>query len=212
MARAGIYQIRNIRNGKIYVGGTLDLLGRWRSHKTTLRYGRNPARRLQSDFWRYGFDGFVFEVLEEVSDPLDIVDAEQRHIDRLRPFDRDIGYNTHPRADGPSGVERDAKHRKKIASALIGKEFTPERRKNISEGRKNSEKAQAALSVVNRAKRSLSKDDVLGIVARRNDGLSCQSVANEFGVSRRVVRAILDGETYSDFTGIERKAVAPHGI
>lgn len=205
MKKGGVYTIRNTVNGRIYVGGTTDLGGRWRTHKVQLRNARHPAKRLLTDFWEMGLQALSFEILEEVPEGGDLHAAEQRHIDQLRPYDPAIGYNTHPRADSPMGVTRTRKTRQRMAAAHVGEDFTPERRANISAGRKASPRAAAAMKSLNATKRALTITEVQRVVEMRRGGAPVQAIADEFGVSRRPIRAILDGETYTEITGIQPK-------
>ena len=48
--RAGVYQIRNMQNGKIYVGSSVNLNKRWREHRSArkIRNGTN-WESLQND-------------------------------------------------------------------------------------------------------------------------------------------------------------------
>lgn len=202
MAKQGVYLIRNSVTGKIYVGSTQDFSRRWREHQNHLKCGVHPAKRLLADFWRYGLEALTFEVIEEVSIDGDLIAAEQRHIDRLQPFDPAIGYNTHSRADSPIGTKRSDAHRRRISHALKGQPFTDDRRHAISEGRLSSERAKVATEAVNRAKRKLSDANVRSIIEMRSSGKTVTEIAEIFGVSRRPIRAILSGETYSDVTGI----------
>lgn len=98
---AGVFMIKNIVNGRVLLGSSLNLEGPLNAHKFTLQIGahRNPA--LQKDWNEFGPDAFVFEILEVVKvtdDPnFDIKDEltllEQIWIEKLEPFS-DHGYNT----------------------------------------------------------------------------------------------------------------------
>lgn len=69
----GIYGIRNIRNGKIYIGQTADIKNRWMSHKSELRAGRHHNKHLQSAWDKYGEDAFLFFKIEEC--PVEYLDS-----------------------------------------------------------------------------------------------------------------------------------------
>jgi len=101
---AGIFQIRNIANGKIYLGSSLNLEGPLNSHKFMLTIGRHRNAALQEDWNSYGADKFVFEVLEVVKvkdDPNfnledELTLLEQIWIEKLKPVGEG-GYNTDAR-------------------------------------------------------------------------------------------------------------------
>lgn len=61
--RSGIYQIRNIINGKKYVGISNDVPRRLQGHKNRLRRGDHANRHLQSAFNKHGEAAFVFEII-----------------------------------------------------------------------------------------------------------------------------------------------------
>ncbi len=47
---SGVYQIRNLRNGKIFVGAALDIPGKLNSHRFQLRMGSHRNTALQRDW------------------------------------------------------------------------------------------------------------------------------------------------------------------
>lgn len=61
----GIYQIKNLINGKIYIGQSIDIEKRWSTHRTELKYNNHHNIHLQSAWNKYGEDNFEFSVLEE---------------------------------------------------------------------------------------------------------------------------------------------------
>ncbi len=62
----GIYMIRNIVNGKVYIGSTKrSFRSRWIDHKNLLSKSRHENKYLQKDWKEFGADAFVFEILEE---------------------------------------------------------------------------------------------------------------------------------------------------
>src|SRR3546814_7356137 len=73
MADSGIYQIRNLRNGKLYIGSARDLKQRRATHFKLLGENRHHCRHLQAAWNKYGAEAFVFELVEHVG-----------HVDRLR--------------------------------------------------------------------------------------------------------------------------------
>jgi len=97
---AGIFQVKNIVNGKILLGSSLNLEGPLNSHKFMLTIGRHRNELLQKEWNEYGPDKFVFEILEIVrvkDDPdFNIFDEltllEQIWLEKLNPFG-DKGYN-----------------------------------------------------------------------------------------------------------------------
>ncbi len=98
---SGVFQVRNIVNGKVLLGSSLNLEGVFNRHRFQLSAGGHPNRALQSDWNTYGPDSFVFEVLEVVQakdDPDfnlgdELTLLEQIWLEKLQPFG-ERGYNT----------------------------------------------------------------------------------------------------------------------
>jgi group I intron endonuclease len=77
--KIGVYRIRNIVNGKVYIGSTTDSFSqRFSNHISQLNLGKHGNPHLLRSWKKYGADTFVFEILEEVTDPAMVLPAEQR--------------------------------------------------------------------------------------------------------------------------------------
>ena len=74
--KSGIYQIRNLVNGKIYVGSSINLHVRKLSHFNSLKRNDHANQHLQKAYNKYGLDKFVFEVLEYVEKDM-LLEREQ---------------------------------------------------------------------------------------------------------------------------------------
>jgi hypothetical protein len=96
----GVFQIRNLTNGKVFVGSTTTLGTIWNSQKFQLELGGHPNKELQAEWNAMGVDAFVFEVLhtlkpneESSQNPREEVRAlEQMTIEELQPFGEN-GYH-----------------------------------------------------------------------------------------------------------------------
>ena len=97
---AGIFQVKNIANGKILLGSSLNLDGPLNSHKFMLTIGSHRNEALQKEWKEFGAEKFVFEILEEVKEKDDpdfnredeLTLLEQIWIEKLQPFG-ERGYN-----------------------------------------------------------------------------------------------------------------------
>ncbi len=91
---AGIFQVKNLGNGKALLGSSLNLEGPLNSHKFMLTIGRHRNEELQKDWNKFGPENFVFEILEVVkpsNDPsFDLNDEltllEQIWTEKFQPF------------------------------------------------------------------------------------------------------------------------------
>jgi group I intron endonuclease len=100
---SGIYQIRCMPTGKIYIGSAVDLRERWEHHRQSLRRGDHRNLHLQNAWDKYGEASFEFSVLELVDVPA-LLSAEQKWIDGTGCVDRDIGFNIYDIAGSPGDV------------------------------------------------------------------------------------------------------------
>ena len=100
LPKMGIYQIRNLVYGKIFVGRSKELAGKFNSSKFQLKAGLHMNRALQKDYTTLGEDKFAFEVVDYLApkdEPgydytTDLKVLEQMWLDKLQPFD-EKGYN-----------------------------------------------------------------------------------------------------------------------
>ncbi len=101
---AGIFQVKNIANGKVLLGSSLNLEGPLNRHRFMLRIGSHTNKALQKDWDEFGPDQFVFEILEEVKrkdDPNfnlkdELTLLEMIWLEKLQPLG-ERGYNVNAR-------------------------------------------------------------------------------------------------------------------
>ena len=143
----GIYCIRNLRNGKCYVGQSVNIERRFGEHK---RGGQRAAILVSRALAKYGKASFAFEVLEVC--PEDNLHTREAHwiiaLDCVKPN----GYNLTTGGEGGRHLEET---RKRISESLIGnkrsvgRKFPDEHRQKISDahkGRKLSDEHRQKIS------------------------------------------------------------------
>ncbi|HEY5534481.1 MAG TPA: GIY-YIG nuclease family protein [Ignavibacteria bacterium] len=84
--KKGVFQIRNIKSGKIYIGSSTNLDVVWNSHKFRLETGIHPDKELQIDWNESGSKNFVYEILQELKEsgePSVDYDREVRGLEAL---------------------------------------------------------------------------------------------------------------------------------
>lgn len=129
----GVYCIRNLLSGKVYVGSaTKAFLQRFKGHRTCLRVGRHSNSYLQRAWDKYGSEAFVFETLEACAPEMCVV-REQWWMDYLRATDGQHGYNLSPTAGNTLGVKHTAAARENMSKAHRGKPLSAEHRENMVE-------------------------------------------------------------------------------
>lgn len=90
---AGVYQIKNTRNQKVFIDSTMNLKT-INGKQFQLRMGSHKSKELQREWEEYGEEAFEFEVLETLkidqdrySDTKDALKKlEEKWIDQLQPF------------------------------------------------------------------------------------------------------------------------------
>lgn len=98
---AGVFQIRNVQNGKIFVRSHMNLHSALNRFPFELKMGIMRVPQLQADYNASGPENFSFEVLERLDpkeDPNynykdDLQALEELWLEKLQPYG-DRGYNT----------------------------------------------------------------------------------------------------------------------
>lgn len=151
---SGIYQIRNLVNGKRYIGSAVCFAKRWRQHRCELGKGRhNP--KLQNAWRKHGQQAFIFEIIEVVLDKGQLIEREQHYLSSLNPeynvavvagsnfgvkwgdevkkrmssANKDVWTRPGHRqkmSDAHKGQRHTEEHRRKISAALLGRKLSPE--------------------------------------------------------------------------------------
>jgi len=103
---AGIYQIRNLKNGKVLIESTPNLktMG---GRRVQLEMGSHMNRRLQAEWDQFGGEAFAFEVLEVLKEPEEgwfdrdgaLKKLKQKWLEKLRPFGEQ-GYHSEAELKG----------------------------------------------------------------------------------------------------------------
>jgi group I intron endonuclease len=141
---SGIYQIRNLLNGKTYIGSAKSFRVRWAKHLGDLRRGVHHSAYLQRSWIKYGAEAFIFEVIQ-VCEAAELVANEQRWMDEKKPE-----YNVSPMAGNCLGVKHSQATKDKHSARMkgvkaspetiakrIGQKRTPEQRLRFSQAQKS---------------------------------------------------------------------------
>jgi group I intron endonuclease len=128
---SGIYSIRNIENGKVYIGSAVSIKKRWQGHKLLLGKKCHENSRLQNAWNKYGAEKFDFQILESVDDISRLIEREQFWMDEAKAANKAAGYNLRPKAGSQLGFKHSLESREKNAAAKRGKTLSPEHREKI---------------------------------------------------------------------------------
>ncbi len=135
---SGIYQIRNLVNGKVYVGSAVDIRHRRNCHFSDLRKNIHCNDYLQKSFNKYGEDKFIFEIIEIVKNKNKLIEKEQQWLNKTNCNNEQYGYNLCPIAGNSLGYKHTKESLKKMSKFQTGK---PHRK-----GKKASEELKLRMS------------------------------------------------------------------
>ena len=64
---AGVYEIRCLVNGNIYIGQSWNIPFRWLFHICEIAFQRHHNNRLQADMRKYGLSNFTFKYIKSMA-------------------------------------------------------------------------------------------------------------------------------------------------
>lgn len=105
----GIYKIENLINGKIYIGKSIDIQKRFKTHINNSFNKNNPSYNhlIHKAIRKYGVENFSFDVIEQCDEN----DLDQKEIYWIRFYDccvldgKDNGYNMTRGGEGSSSID-----------------------------------------------------------------------------------------------------------
>lgn len=186
--QSGIYIIVNIKNGKVYIGQTLNIKKRWGDHKSSLNRNKHKNPHLQAAWNKYGEKAFKFQVLEYCS--TERLDEREKHFIALYK-NRGIAYNfssgginglqghVHGEqtrikiANSKRGKPLSEEHKQKLSIALKGKHVSDETKIKMSLSKKgnthHTEEAKKKMSVAHKNREPMSAE-IYAKIAASNKG------------------------------------------
>lgn len=88
----GIYMIKNILNNKVYIGKSVNIIRRWRKHKSDLNNNKHNNHHLQYSWNKYGSEYFDFSIIEECLED-ELNNREIYYIQLYNAYNDLYGYN-----------------------------------------------------------------------------------------------------------------------
>lgn len=184
---SGIYKIRNMVNGKFYIGSSKQIRKRWKGHRNSLRKNKHCNPHLQSAVNHYGLDNFVCEIVEKVPQTNDdlfykrLIEKEQYWLDTLKSCDRKIGYNVLPNAGTPLGRKYSQESIERMRQSHIGHRHTKESKMKISESQyKPVYQIDTNGKIVRQFGSCIEAEKKTGI-SRQNISMACRKKTNYVG-------------------------------
>lgn len=116
----GVYLIRCLINGKVYVGESIYIERRWSVHKHHLNFSTHKRKALQDDWNTFGANSFEFIILEK-TELSNLIERGQWYMDYFQCTKPDKGYNFNPNAISSLGCKRKPltqEHKNKCGKAI----------------------------------------------------------------------------------------------
>lgn len=145
---SGIYKIKCLKNGKIYIGSSFNIIKRINNHFKKLKNNTHINKHLQASYNAYGKDSFVWEILERCDIEF-LLYREQFWMDETKCYDRTIGFNNCIKSDRPLGYKHTEEAKRKMSQLKSGKKLSQEHINKISKanaGRKRTEHSRRKIS------------------------------------------------------------------
>jgi len=140
--KSGIYCIENLKNGKKYIGQSIDLEKRKHEHFSLLKGNNHSNTHLQNSYNKYGEENFKFRVLL-YCEPFELTKYEQFFVDYYTP---ELLYNVRLECvNSNQGITFSKETRKKMSEAWSGKN-------NLNYGKHLSKETRKKLSEANSGK------------------------------------------------------------
>ncbi len=199
-----VYMIKNIYNGRVYVGSSKNFPQRKSTHFSHLKFNKHKNRRLQKDYNRYGGRG-AFAVIEVcyANTKQKAYTFEQMLIDgHSNPYNilvagGAVGRTYTPEtlrkmSEAAKGREITADQRKKIAETRRGLKMSEEWKRKISEAHI---KRYSGMDAVPHAK--LTREDVYGIYEMQDNGASFKEISDKYGIAESTAASIARGSNWA---------------
>ena len=167
--KSGVYQIKNKKNEKIYIGSSVDISKRWNEHKYLLNNNKGHNKHLQSSWSKYGGANFEFSIILCCAEK-NLLFYEQLICLKFETLNKDKGYNYRYFVESNRGLPFSEEHKRKLSKAnkgnipwLKGRCHSMETKKKlrtINTGKHHSKETKEKLSQTNKGKKLSSETKI----------------------------------------------------
>ena len=129
LEKSGIYVIKNLLNGKMYIGSSKNFYERYKGHCSLLGRNVHFNSHLQSSFSKYGKENFEFSCIEEIKAEdfesiedfdKELITKEEYYINFYETTNREIGYNARAKCDTNLGLKWSEESKKRFSEKKKG--------------------------------------------------------------------------------------------
>lgn len=204
----GIYQIKNLTNGKIYVGQTRNYERREMAHFSSLERGEHHNEHLQRSYLKNGRDNFKCELLEKCKEE-QLDEREIHYIQKLNCLSNQNGYNL--MTGGQVYRKFTLETRMKMSESGKGRVFSEEHKQRISSSLKGRTITESSIIKCNETKTRLrihqgetnpnaiiSNKTAENIIVELLSMKSVNEVSLEFNVTTDIVYNLMYNRSYKD--------------
>jgi group I intron endonuclease len=182
---AVIYQITNMLTGDFYIGSAQSFSRRKWQHEYDLKLGKHKNPHMQASWNKYGADAFVFEILEEVSDDVNVLEVENTYLHRL--VGRDDCFNVNRDAiHSRLGQKLSAASKAKISASRTGKSAGSD---HYRYGQTVSDEVRSKISATQKGRPSPRKGKAMSDAGRANVAAAVKRGAESHFYGRRPLNA-----------------------
>jgi group I intron endonuclease len=152
--KVGVYNLVNLKNGKVYIGSTGKSLSlRKKQHFNNLKNGTHENPILQKSYNKHGLESFKFEIIESFNNIKieKLLKLEEKYILENDSTNRNFGYNICSVSQSRLGTkwsEESKINRCGIGNPMFGKGDDRKGNKNPMFGKNVSEETRNKLSII----------------------------------------------------------------
>lgn len=152
-----IYKITNLKNGKVYVGQTINSKpsSRFSRHKNDLKKNKHINKHLQASWNKYGETSFSFEIIERISSEanFDLHSLERYWIKFYNSKNPGHGYNKTDGGEGTRGFIPSELSKKRMSEAQQRRKLSPDYKPNML-GKNHTDEAKKKISIASSCENS----------------------------------------------------------
>jgi len=176
---SGVYCIKNLKNNKIYIGSSIDIVDRWRQHKREFRKNIHSNKYLQYSWNKHGNSSFEFSIIEECNEN-ETLEREQYYLDLYESYNRNKGYNISKSSSAP----------------MMGRKHSKETLIKLSEGVRSRD-SSVWVRGEDKFNAKFKDKDIIIIKRMIYEGNRIIDIANLYNVEPNTITQIKTGERWS---------------